>query len=238
MNKEIIDIIQQTTIFQQCNQSFQEKLAEQSSICTFSKGQMVYMAHDKADKFYIILDGWVKLYRENIDGEQTIIDVLTTNHMFGDTAIFEDGHYPCSAEIVEQSRLVCMPLSLLKSEIEDNSKLAMSMMSSMARYRKQQDQEIENRTLKNAPQRVGCFLLRLTQQQHGRVIINLPYDKTLVASKLGMQPETFSRALNKLKDNVQISVNGGAIEVSDINELIDYACGCCSSEFPCHDLNV
>lgn len=239
MNQQITDTIEQTRLFQNCDANFREALAAQSTIYNFPKGHMVFMTHDKADNFFIILEGWIKLYRETIDGDQAIIDVLTTNHMFGDTAIFEEDTYPSSAEIVEPTKVISLPLSLLKFEIEKNPKLAMAMMSSMARYRKQQDQEIENRTLKNAPQRIGCFLLRLVNQnQQGKVTIDLPYDKTLVASKLGMQPETFSRALNKLKDHIDMDVSGGKIEIDNIAELVDYACGGCSSEFPCQDLKA
>lgn len=109
----------------------------------------------------------------------------------------------------------------------------------MARYRRQQDRELEHRTIQNAPQRIGCFLLRLTnQEEEGSVKIHLPYDKTLVASRLGMQPETFSRALNKLKDKTGIRVKGATVELDNLEQLTSYSCSACSSEFPCKDINA
>ena len=113
------------------------------------------------------------------------------------------------------------------------------MLSAMARYRRRQDQELEHRTIQNAPQRIGCFLLRLTRQDaEGPVTIHLPYDKTLVASRLGMQPETFSRALAKLRDATGITVRGATIEMDSLDRLVRYSCAACSSEFPCQDLNA
>lgn len=214
-------------------------LHEQAQTIELKKGKMLFFNEDKADRFYLVTHGWVKLYRETIEGAQSIIDILTINHIFGETAIFQDDTFPFSAEAAEDTTVISLPLSILKSEIENNQKFAMDMMKSMARYRKQQDQEIENRTLKNASQRIGCFLLRLVdQKQVNEAIIKLPYDKTLLASRLGMQPETFSRALNKLKNQINMDVKGGEIRISNIQDLTDYVCSVCSSEFPCHDMNI
>jgi len=152
-------------------------------------------------------------------------------------AFFENDVYPYSAEVAEQSTLIILPLSLLKTEIEQNPKMAHAMLSAMARYRKQQDQEIEHRTLQTAPQRVGCFLLRLADQgREGPVVIHLPYDKTLLASRLGMQPETFSRALSRLREATGIRIKGATIEMESLEQLTSFSCSACSSEFPCKDL--
>ena len=107
----------------------------------------------------------------------------------------------------------------------------------MAKARRHQDRELEHLVIQNAPQRIGCFLLRLTNQNEtGPIKILLPYDKSLVAARLGMQPETFSRALMKLKDATGMEINGATILLSDIKQLIQFSCSACSSEFPCKDL--
>ena len=74
------------------------------------------------------------------------------------------------------------------------------------------------------------------EEKDGIVRIHLPYDKTLVAARLGMQPETFSRALSKLKKETGIRVQGAYIEMDSIDPLASYSCIACSSEFPCGDL--
>lgn len=224
-------------IFTGCSDDFIEAISLQSNTQLLEKNQVLFLHEDKADRFFIVISGWVKLFRETLDGSQAVVDILTANHVFGETAIFQDDEYPYSAEATEPTEVISLPISMLKKEIEENQKLALAMLSSMARYRKQQDQELEHRTLQNAPQRIGCFLLRLTNQQEaGEVTINLPYDKTLVASRLGMQPETFSRALGKLKKETGIEIKGSSIKVNKLSQLSEYSCSSCSSEFPCKDL--
>lgn len=236
---EISAAIQAIEPFKQSDELFKSRMAAHARVLSVEKGQVLFVNQDKADKIYIVLSGWVKLFRETLDGTQAVIDIIPKNHMFGETSIFEDCIYPYSAEATETSELISLPISLLKDGIETDPKLALAMLSSMAKYRKQQDREIEHRTIQNASQRIGCFLLRLIDQdQQGPVSIHLPYDKTLVASRLGMQPETFSRALKKLKDATGIDVKGATVHMDDVQQLVRYSCAACSAEFPCKDLKV
>lgn len=238
-NEEIYNIINGLDLFKSCKSAFLNNLAQQSKLQNLEKGQILFVHEDTADRFYIMNNGWVKLFRETVEGTQAIIDILNQGHMFGETALFQDDVYPYSAEATESAEVISLPLSLLKKEIEDNPKLALEMLSSMAKFRRQQDQELEHRTLQNAPQRIGCFLLRLANQNaSGEVVINLPYDKTLVASRLGMQPETFSRALGKLKSETGIEIKGSSIKVDNLTQLSEFSCGACSAEFPCKDLKT
>lgn len=234
MNDQMYQLLKTINLFQKCSEATLKLFATHAQTINLPKNKILFVNKEPANNFYLITQGWMKLYRENIDGEQSVIDILSKHKIFGKNAIFENNVHSFTAESVEDSKLISLPLTLLKSEIEQNAKFAIEIMASMAQQRKQQDQEIENRTLKNAPQRIGCFLLNLTnRRQSGSTTISLPYDKTLIASKLGMQPETFSRALNKLKSQITMDVKGSDIYIDDIKDLVNYACSSCSSNFPC-----
>ena len=231
--------INSLNLFEYGSSSFFSNLEAQAQILPLGKGQVLFLHEDQAERFFVIKKGRIKLFRETLDGAQAVVDVLTVDHIFGETAIFQEDLYPYSAEATEPTEVISLPLSILKAEIEKNQKLALTMLSSMARYRKHQDQELEHRTIQSAPQRIGCFLLGLTNQEsNGEAVINLPYDKTLVASRLGMQPETFSRALRRLKKETGIEIKGASIKVDNLNQLSEYSCSACSSEFPCKDLKA
>jgi len=231
--------LKKLVIFANASDRFFETLESDAQTTKHAKGKVLFLHEDEARSFFLVKSGWVKLFRETLDGSQSVVDILPAGQIFGETAIFQEDTYPYSAEIVEPAEILSFPLSALKTEIQDNNEFAFSMMSSMARYRRQQDREIEHRTIQNAPQRIGCFLLRLAdQQQSGPVTIHLPYDKTLVASRLGMQPETFSRALSKLKSQTGITIKGATIEMENLKQLVEFSCAACSSEFPCKDLKA
>jgi hypothetical protein len=88
----------------------------------------------------------------------------------------------------------------------------------MSRSRKQQDKELEHRTKCSSAHRL--FLLRLCNlDADGPIRLNLPYHKTLIASRLGMKAETFSRALAKLRQETGIRIKGAAVEIDTVDQL-------------------
>jgi len=202
------------------------------------KGQVLFMHEDEATHFYVIKQGWVKLFRETYDGDEVVVDVLNDGHIFGETSIFEQDIYSYGAQAVEDVELISIPLSVLKNKIQKSPEFAMRMFGAMSRFRKQQDFELEHRDVQNAPQRIGCFLLRLCKPDaYEAVTLHLPYDKTLIASRLGMKPETFSRGLSKLRNETGIRIKGATVEIDTIEQLTNYSCSACSSTYPCQDMH-
>jgi hypothetical protein len=65
----------------------------------------------------------------------------------------------------------------------------------------------------------------LKEQKDG-VVINLPYDKTLIASTLGMKGPTFSRALNILRDETGTRISGTQVTIESVARLIEFLNGC------------
>jgi len=233
----ILKTLKNTPLFKHCSETVLQNFATQSTIMVADKGQVFFVHEEPAKRFFIIMEGWVKLFRETLDGTQAVIDILPQGYVFGESSIFQNDQYIYSAETVEPTKLIAAPLHLLKSEMDNNINLVREMLSALSIQKRQQDKELEHLTIQNAPQRIGCFLLRLTSQDiKGRVRIQLPYDKSLVAARLGMQAETFSRALSKLKNATGLEIKGATIELDDIQKLISFSCSVCTSEFPCKDL--
>lgn len=211
--------------------------ASQADIKTYEKGSIFFLHEDEAEWFYVIVSGWVKLFRETLEGSEAVIDMLSTGQVFGEAAVLTDDTHTNSAAAAEKTTVVRMPVSILRRTIDDNHDMALAMLKSLASHRKQQTREIEGLTLQSASQRIGCFLLRLCDaDEQTEINLKLPYDKSLIAARLGMKPETFSRALNKLRQETSISVKGNCATIPDVQNLASFACGACSNEFPCETL--
>jgi len=85
---------------------------------------------------------------------------------------------------------------------------------------------IEQIQARSTPQRLGDFLLNLSDVRKGPAVIELPYDKSLIAARLGMKPESLSRALAKLRQH-GVTTNGHEIKLENVLSLRAY---CDSSE--------
>ncbi|MBI1215005.1 MAG: cyclic nucleotide-binding domain-containing protein [Alphaproteobacteria bacterium] len=195
----------------------------------YDKNDKLFLRGDAADRFFVIVNGWVKLFRETPEGEEAVVALFTRGDVFGEAAIFGGADYPFSAAAVEKSRLLEIPAAVLKDAARANPDIMQRVMASMSREMHQLQMETEHLSLMSAPQRVGCLILQLSSGMIGKGgTFTLPYDKSLAAQRLGMKPETFSRALAQLKP-AGVSVSGSEISVESFDALIAFSCSHCSS---------
>lgn len=232
-------IVKRLALFRSASDSTLKTLAASAQFIEFEKGEALFMQEDPAEWFYVMVSGWVKMFRETMDGAEAVIDMATRGEMVGETAIFEDGMHSYCAAAAEKVEVLRLPCSLLKKAVNEEQPVALALLASMSRHRKRQSREIESLTLQNASQRIGCFLLRHCNQLATDAIeLKLPYDKSLIAARLGMKSETFSRALNKLRQETNIAVKGSVVLIPSVDVISAYSCSACSSEFPCGDIQA
>lgn len=232
------DLLRQVPLFRDLNDELIEHFCAQASSRQVKKGTITCTPDDIAHHLYIVQSGWIKLFRDTQDGQEAVLDIVSTFGIFGENSLFGNQTYGWYAEAVEDTDLLSIPVTVLKEAIKTEQSFAINMIVAMSEYRRRQDGEIERFMLQNAPQRVGCFLLKLVPKtawsnQEPCPPITLPYSKSLVATRLGMTPETFSRALNALKKNTKMSVKQSTVHIEDVKSLTTYSCQACSSFFPC-----
>lgn len=204
-------------------------LRERATIKEYAKGKALFWQDDKANRFFIILQGWIKLYRSTPDGEEAIASILTRNNVFGESAIFDGGRYSCSAEAIADTKVMEIPAVILNEVIKGDAGVMHRVMSAMSLEVQKLQSENEHKVLMDAPQRVGCLLLRLSSNMIGKGgTFSFPYDKALAAQYLGMSPETFSRALSQLKSR-GVVVKGSEISIDSFSTLAKYSCVHCSA---------
>jgi len=237
MNKNNSTLISETLLatplFSGLDEEGLAQFIQNARLSDHQKGKILFLQGEKADYFYIIKNGWVKLFRETISGDEHVIDMMTRRHAFGETSVFEEGKYPYRAKVIEDSEIIIIPTAILKKQLERNHKFSLNMLSSMSHYRRHQERQIEHLTIENAPRRIGCFMLRLCFEEEAcPVTLTLPYNKSVLALHLGMKAETFSRALAALKENVGIEINGSDVRIKDVEKLKAYCRPSCSDSFP------
>ncbi len=205
-----------------------DKLLQVSVIYEYPKGHHLFAAGDKAQKFYIIMDGWLKLYRSTLEGEEAVLTIFTRGDVFGEAAVFEDATYPFSVEVAETAKLIEIPAVSLREIAKENQNIMGRIMASMSREMQKLQLENEHLSIMTAPQRVGCLLLQLSTGMLGKGgTFSFPYDKSLAATRLGMKPETFSRALSQLKP-FGVDIKGSEVTINSFQCLMQYVCGHCS----------
>jgi CRP-like cAMP-binding protein len=198
----------------------------------YKKGKVLYLQDDAAEFVYVICSGWIKLFHTTGEGEEIIVDMLTSGHIVGESAVFEHNRHTSSAQVVEDVQLVSIPSKLLKEQIVLSPMLALGMLSSMSRHHRRHYSRIALNATQSVPQRIGCFLLRLCpEKQDTNIVLHLPYDKNLIAYTLGMKDATFSRSLNILRQKTGIRVQGTRVEIDSVDDVVKFVYGSLAGKY-------
>ena len=212
-------IVKANPLFADIGEGDMRDLIEERSLKRIKRGQWVFEQGDQADAFFLILDGQIKLSRINRDGDEAVVHIYKGGDTFAEAAMFMGGVYPVSAQALTTSRLLMIDAGVLKRKITTAPEVVFLMLASMSRHLKILVNQIENMKLLSGDARVARFLLDLCGARSGPAVVVLPYEKALIANHLGMQPETFSRALSRLKD-VGVTVSGQSVTILAIERLI------------------
>lgn len=199
MDQSDWQMMRRTPLFGVLPREVAERLIEGSGVRVYEKGTMLFEQGTPAEHCYFILEGWVKVYRSSPDGHETVVHVFRSGEIFAEAVIFMGGRYPVSAETATTCRLLRISGPRLRDCISETPGLALSMLASASQHLKVLVSQLEQMKRLTAPQRLADFLLSLCAGDAGPCSIKLPYEKLLVANRLGMKPESLSRALAKLK---------------------------------------
>src|SRR5262249_59868131 len=102
--------------------------------------------------------------------------------------------------------------------IRESPDIALAMIASTSQHLHHLVQQVEQLKARTGVQRVAEFLVSLCPVSHGSCVIALPYDKVLIAARLGLKPESLSRAFAKLK-SLGVSVHASHVAIKDIAKL-------------------
>lgn len=218
MKAEDWHIVRSTPLFSAMPHDTAQSLIGGHGARIYEKGSVLFQQGTPAASFYVILDGWVKIYRITTDGTEAVVGVFRRGETFAEAAIFLGGHYPVNAEVVTESRLLAIDGENFRRRIRQEPDLALAMLASSSQHLKFLVEHIEQIKVLDAPQRVADFLLRLCCQREGACTVELPYEKSLIAKRLGMKPESLSRALAKLRP-LGIAVDREVVTISDLDAL-------------------
>ena len=232
------DVINKLKLFDGLNTEQKGVLLREGRIRWCGQGQYLFHSGDPVSHFYIVCSGAMQLLRQTPDGDQITTDVVIAGKTISKTEIFRDAknRHNVSAVAIEDAIVLEFSAAWLKKAAAESSAIALNILSAISQYAHMIQVEIEHKSTMTAAQQVACFLQRLCLMHDlDPDGFELPYSKTLIASRLGMEPETFSRTLVKLREH-GIEVKDSWFRFHNMGQIGDYVCSHCSAvgECPTH----
>jgi len=214
-------IAKQSILFSSLPDELADTLLERSVTRSYDRGETIFLQGEPAAFVNIVLEGWVKLFRISPNGSEAVVGVFTRGRSFGEAAAFRADVYPVAAEAVTDCRLLQVRASMILETMKSHPELCTAIVAATFRHLHSLIAQVEQLKAHTGAQRVAEFLLELCPVEEGACAVTLPYDKILIAGRLGMKPESLSRAFARLRETgVRVKQNHAAI--ADVAKLRNY----------------
>lgn len=223
MTSDPADALRKAPLFANLPHDDMGRVAAIASPRHYEKRASIFREGERAEGFFVVAEGRVKVFKLSEDGKEQVLHLIGPGQSFAEATIFEGGAYPAYAEALEGCDLVFLPKRSFTDLLEKNPRIALRMMASLSRWLKRMTDLVESISLRDVETRLVRYL---SEEFSGRgvpvrdgAVIELDVGKSVLASRLGTVPETFSRTLKKLQDEGKIRVRGKQIRILKADAL-------------------
>lgn len=220
-NPRILELLSHAPIFRGLSREELGRIAGGTTQVFAERGEILFRRGDACTGFHLVAYGQVKLAVASTDGTEKVIEILGPGRTFGEAVMFLDKPYFVTATALADTLMLHVARDTLFAEIEREPQLARRMLAGLSMRLHMLVKDVEAMTLHSATQRVIGYLMRLAEEG-GAGTATLPAQKSLIASRLNLTPEYFSRILHDLAAEKLVRVEGREISILDAERLGNY----------------
>lgn len=217
----IQDFLSKVPLFQSLSDSELNDLAAATTQVHASRGETVFQQGDPCQGFHAIMYGRVKLLLTSPTGDEKVVRLVGAGNTFGEALMFMNRPYIVSAQALEDTLLLHIAKKALFAELGRRPELTHKMIASLSQRLHGLMADVESYSLRSGTQRVIGYLLKGDSSEPSQKI-HLKTSKAVIASRLNLTPEHFSRILRELSEQELIQVKGREIKILDLQRLLDY----------------
>lgn len=186
------------------------------------RGQMLFHRGEPCTGFHTVVFGQIKLMLVSPMGVEKVVRVIEAGDSFGEALMFLDKPYIVSAQALSDSMVLHVSKAVLLDQLERQPMLARKMLAGLSQRLHSLMSDVESYSLRSGTQRVIGYFLQGADDLKDGYQFRLQTSKTVIASRLNLTPEHFSRILHDLADNGLVAVKGRDITLLDVKALSNY----------------
>ncbi len=187
------------------------------------EGTVLCREGDPPAALYLLLVGQVTLSGRAADGSAAVVEVVRPGGRFILAAVLTGRAYLMTALAVTPARLLRLPAVELCELAAARPALGMALARAVAGDFRAMVLQVRDLKLRSLPQRLAYYLLQLVPtEMTPPVALRLPFDKALLAARLGCRPANLSRAFAVLRV-LGVETHGARVLLHDPARLLDFA---------------
>lgn len=131
---------------------------------SLAPGESLFMQGDPAGRFFVLLEGRLKVTQVTEDGQQFIVRIVHPGELCGFAPALGRSHYPGSAEAMVESRLLAWARTRWEPLIGAAPSLAFSAIQAVGRKLDEAHTRLREMSTEEAGRRIANLLLRLLRE--------------------------------------------------------------------------
>lgn len=200
-----------------------QRLAAVGKILTAAEDVELCQQGDAPDRLLIVLEGQLATFSAAANGTTAVVEVIHSGQTVGLATVLARLPRLMGVRTVTPSRLLSIDAEGLLALVEQEPSLVTALLRAEANEFHALVRQVCDLKLRTTAQRLGCYLLSLsTEQQGNTTAMRLPFDKRLLAARLGCRQENLSRAFAALR-GLGVETHGARVILHDIAKLTAYA---------------
>lgn len=197
------------------------QLVQRGTVREFEAPSLLFSSGEVANCFYVVLAGEVHLFALTADGDQGLVAMIGAGESFAEAAMFGSGRFPVNAEAQAGSTLVRVEKKAIEAALRANPDLAFRLLGSLLDRQSFLITEIHHLKAQSPCQRLASYLLSLFESGRWPGSGRLPQPKQIIASRIGVDPSSLSRALRRLDVAGIVCVRDDVV-IEDVERLRAY----------------
>ena len=223
-SKDIVAALKGSHLFSALDEAQLERVRRHAHITDMIEGESLFFQGDEVSCFYLVISGRIKLYRVSPDGKEKVVEIMEDGHTFAEALMFmREGTYPVTSTALVPSRVIGINCRDFRDMLRESVETCFLLMGSMSFRLRSLIREIDTLSLDTGTVRTVAYLLR--EAPPDRDSFELRIAKSVIASRLSVKPETFSRILKNLHDRSIVTIDGRKVTIHDRDAMIGICSG-------------
>lgn len=215
-----LELIRRSPFFARAGEAAMGRLLRPGFTQQLPRGAMLFDQHEIPGFLHLLLAGSVGLQARDESGAATIVEIFGPGELFLAPAAILDLPYLASALALTEVRVLMVPADAFRAAMAEEPALARATIELLARHWRLMVDQVVDLKLRPAERRVARFLARRVPEEQGAGTAELPEPRAAIAARLGMTPETLSRALASLEAQGLIRLSPRRADVPDRDRLM------------------
>ncbi len=217
----IRDLLGQVPLFNELPAADLDPIAKGTTEVIAARGEIIFRRGEPCLGFHVVVYGQVKLVFISASGVERVVRLIGPGDGFGEALMFMGENYIVTAEALRDTLLLHVGRDALFAQIDRHPGVARKMLAGLSRRLYSLMGDVEAYTLHTGAQRLISFLFRQWRGEEDTPF-RIEISKSVIASRLNLTPEHFSRILRELSERGLIRVRGREFTVLDAEGLRGY----------------